>query len=241
LSSFKDFLKPPQKFVGAPEPTNPCEEARTEWDNRDGHVRLQNWNLRRIIWGLIIICIVLTGGLVFESTKSHVETHVIEVDSTTGMAKNVGVAPQQAYTPKDSEIKYFLSEFIRNTRGVPLDPVVFSQNWNKAYAYMTKGAAGKMSTMMQKEPPSMNLGKKTIQTNILVMVPMSNNSYQVRWTEEDFDIGSGQKTVTPMSGVFTIYLSPPKTEEEINQNPLGIYISDFNWAKEASTKEANSK
>jgi type IV secretion system protein VirB5 len=228
----KDFFRPPEKFISDTVATNPYEKAKKVWDDRDGHLRLQNFNLRRICWGLLLVCIILAGGLIFQSTKSTVAPYVIEVDSTTGMARNVGLVQSQQYQPKEAENKYFLSEFIKNTREIPLDPVVYEQKWQTAYAYMTQSAANKMNVVMQQEQPLQYLGKKTVQVHIVVMVPMGNNSYQVRWTEEEFNVSNGQKTVVPMSGVFTIYLSPPKSEKEIQTNPLGIYISDFNWAKE---------
>lgn len=230
------FSRPPKKFILDSEATTPFEKARAEWDDRDGGARVQSYNWRIAAISLIGVVGLLTCGLIFQSTKSTVTPYVIEVDSTTGMAKNVGPIQAHAYSPKEAEIKYFLTEYIKNTREVPLDPVVFTEKWNKAYAYMTKSAANKMNTIMQNEQPMANLTKKTVQVNILVIVPMGNNSYQVRWTEEEFLIGSGQKTVVPMSGVFTTYLNPPTNEKELAVNPLGVYISDFNWSRESATK-----
>lgn len=242
--SLKNFFSPPKKFGDNSFPSlpnDPFDAARLAWDRRDGEVRVQNYNYRRIIFLLLISVILLICGLVYQSSKSSVAPYVIEVDSSTGMAKNVGMVQSQEYKPKEAEIKYFLGEFIKDTRGIPLDPVVFSQNWNKAYAYMSKNAAAKMTSYMQGENVQSKIGVKTIQTNILVMVPMGENSYQVRWNEEEYSIGSGSKIITPMSGVFTINLNPPKEEKDLNINPLGLYIIDFNWAKETVVPPTNNK
>ena len=237
--SIKSFFDPPQKFSNDEKATTPYEDAENAWDNRDGHVRLQNFNLRRMNYGLIIICIILAGGIIFQSTKSSVAPYIIEVDSTTGMAKNVGMVESQKYSPKEAEIKYFLSDFLKNIRSIPLDPIVFSSNWDKAYAYMTRNATSKINALMAEEEPTKLIGRKTVQIKIVVMVPVSENSYQVRWTEESVDIVGGAKTITPMSGIFTIHLETPKDKNIIDVNPLGIYISDFNWAKEAPTQQEN--
>ena len=229
----KDFLKPPMSFVSEKKPVTPFDKAEATWDDRDGHLRVQNLNWRRAVYFLIFTNLFQTAGIAIVTNRSTIAPYVIEVDSTTGMAKNVGLVQAQGYVPKQAEIKYFLTEFIRNTRGVPLDPIVFRENWTRAYAYMTKGAAGKMNTLMQgKESPALKLGHITVQPTVVVIVSMSDNSYQVRWTEEEFDVNTGQKKIVPMSGVFTIYLTQPKNEKELTVNPLGIYIADFSWEKE---------
>lgn len=215
------------------EDNNPCEQARKIWNERDGYLVAQNNTLRKVIVGLLIVTVSLTAGLVVQSTKSSVAPYIIEVDSTTGMARNVGTVEEQAYKPQEAEIKYFLSEFIKNTREIPLDPVVYKQKWNKAYTFLTRNSAEKMNAEMQIENPAQYLGKKTVQVNIVVVVPMSENSYQVRWTEEEFTIGSGKKKSKTMTGIFTVIIATPKDEDTLKTNPLGIYFTDFNWSKEA--------
>jgi len=44
-----------------------------------------------------------------------------------------------------------------------------------------------------------------------------------------------------MSGVFTIAIKPPENEEMALKNPLGIYITDFSWDKEAVKQDKNKK
>lgn len=234
----KDLFKPPMPFVSGKKPVTPFDKAEATWDDRDGHLRVQNLNWRMAVYFLIVTNLCQTTGLVVVTNRSSIEPYVIEVDSTTGQATNVGLLKAQGYKPKDAEIKYFLTEFIRNTRGVPLDPIVYQDNWNRAYAYMTKSAVGKMTSLMQgAESPAQKLGRITVQPSVVVMVPMSNNSYQVRWTEEEFDVNSGQKKTVVMSGVFTVHLVPPTDEKLLAVNPLGVYIADFSWSKENATSK----
>ena len=61
---------------------------------RVGSVLVQNYNLRRICILLCFVILVETGGLVIQSLKSSVAPYVIEVDSTTGLVKNVGIGPR---------------------------------------------------------------------------------------------------------------------------------------------------
>lgn len=228
----------PQKFTSI-SPKSPTERAARVWDEREGEVIVQNGNLRKTIMGLVLVCIVLAGGLVVQSLKSTIIPYILEVDSASGMVKNMGPIQETQYTPKDAEIKYFLGQFIVNSREIPLDPVVYKQHWNTAYAFLTKNAAAKMSAEIQAENTSEQFGKKTVQVNIVSMLPMEGgNSYQVRWNEEEFVIGSGDKKTIPMSGIFTIATVPVKDEETLKVNPLGIYFSDFNWTKDSTANSA---
>ncbi|MGL5257918.1 MAG: conjugal transfer protein TrbF [Proteocatella sp.] len=237
----KDIFKRPEKFTTYT-PKTPAERAEEKVDRRVGSTIVQNHNLRRIIVGLLIVCVLLTIGLVVQSLKSTVIPYVVEVDTSTGMVKNMGPLKENTYTPQESSTTYFLKRFIINTREIPLDPVVYNKQWNTAYAFLTKSASSKMNAEIKNEKITEKLGKKTVQVNIISCLAMEgSNSYHVRWNEEEFSIGSGEKIITPMSGIFTITYIPAKDAETLDVNPLGIYISDFNWSKDATAATTTAK
>lgn len=208
------------------------DAAKATWDNRIGSARQQAYNWRLFSMFALLLCIILALGLIYQSSKSSVTPYVIEVDSTTGMARNIGPAKETAYVPKDAEIQYFIWQFVLKTRSVPLDPVLYTQNWNHAYLLMNKNAAAKMNQVMQNEEQSQQFGKQTVLPTHVITVPVTKDTYQVRWTEEQFDLNGGKKAIVPMTGVFTIEFGKPKNESELLYNPLGLYILDFNWGKD---------
>ena len=55
----------------------------------------------------------------------------------------------------------------------------------------------------------------------------------MRWTEEEFGITSGNKKVTNMSGIFS-YTRLPVEKEKLEINPLGLYITGFDFSNDAS-------
>ena len=150
MSFIKNLLsKPPIEYSEEDRSNlNPMDKAKKDWDRRVGSVLVQNYNLRRICILLCFVILVETGGLVIQSLKSSVAPYVIEVDSTTGLVKNVGLVQEQKYDIKDAQIKYFLGQFIKNIRELPLDIVIYKQNINTAYAFMTKDAANKMNSIL---------------------------------------------------------------------------------------------
>lgn len=79
---------------------------------------------------------------------------------------------------------------------MPLDIVIYKQNINTAYAFMTKDAANKMNSILSAdENLTQNIGKKTVLTKINTILPISGseNSWQIRWTEETYTLGSNKK------------------------------------------------
>ena len=233
----KDFFKGPQQYT-TKQPKDFCEYGRGVWDEREGTVIVQNHNLRILALALSATCVLLAGGLVFQSMKSTVEPYVIEVDRSTGEVKNAGVMSEIQYTPQNEEIAYFIGQFLLHTRSLPLDPVVYRQNWATAYNFLTRDAATKMNAEVKQDKIAENFGKQTVQVSIVSILPVdgSNGSYQARWNEEVFIVGSGEKQVIPMTGTFTTLIIPAKDKETLRVNPLGLYLSDFNWQKDTTAQ-----
>ena len=217
------------------EPKSPAEKAQAVWDDREGAIIVRMANLRRMIVLLCVVCVVLAGGLVYQSLKSSVVPYIVEVDTQSGRVRNAGVLREEGYTPQEAETRYFLNQFLIHIREMPLDPIVYKTNLTSAFSFLTKDAATKMNAEFRNEKTAEAFGSKTVQVQIVSCLPMEgSSSWQIRWNEEEFSIGSGQKKVIPMSGIFTVTNIPPKEEAVLDVNPLGIYISDFNWTKDAT-------
>lgn len=230
----------PERFTDV-KPKSPAEKAQAAWDEREGAIIVRMANLRRTIILLCVVCVVLAGGLVAQSLKSSVVPYIVEVDTQNGRVRNAGILREEGYTPQEAETRYFLSQFLLHIREMPLDPVVYRTNLTNAYAFLTKDAAAKMSAEFRNEKTAEKFGTKTVQVQIVSCLPMEgSSSWQIRWNEEEFAIGSGQKTVTPMSGIFMVTNIPPKEEQILDVNPLGIYVSNFNWTKDATAGNKKS-
>ena len=229
----KDFEKDMQNFHSHEEPEGIFAKAKAIYWNQLDHERQQKHNWQRAFFGVLLISTLLTSGIVYVATNSFIKTYIIEVDSTTGMVRNVGAAQDGQYTIKEEVVKFFIGQYIDKVRSVPLDPLLYDKNWAEARSMMTSNAAGKMAQVMNTDIDMNNvLGKKTILPKIIVMVPITKDTYQCRWTEEHFMLnGSGQKENRIMTGVFTIEYGKP-SEQEIFVNPLGIRIKDFSWSSE---------
>ena len=239
--NIKKLFSKPEKFTEY-EPDSPAARAARKWDEREGEIIVQNYNLRRLLVGLLAVVMVMTVGLVYKSLSANVMPYIVEVDTTTGAVRNVGTVEASAhYQPTEEVYKYFLSKFLKNTREMPLDPVVYKENLSTAYGFLTKNAGVKLQTMLKSEKTTEKFGHQTVQINISTILAMEGGrSYQIRWNEEVFTIGTGEKKVTPYSGIFTIQIIKSDDETQLLINPLGMYISDFSWSKDASAVNTES-
>lgn len=205
--------------------------AKQEYDQRVGEARHQAANWRIATFLVTIALIICIGGLIYQSGKSKVIPYVIQINDK-GAVVSATAVPEK-YIPRAAEIKYFLREFVIQTQSLPLDPVIAKQNWIKAYSVLTPAAITKINNLIKTkgENPLSKIGQETKQIEITVVVPLSESSYQVRWKTKIYDNNGNLIETNKMTGLFTIEFREP-TEKTIKNNPIGLYIKDFNWEKE---------
>ena len=56
---------------------------------------------------------------------------------------------------------------------------------------------------------------------------ISDNSFEAEWSENIINSNGQDEGQKNYAGVFTLTIKQPTTEQEILQNPLGIYIVDL--------------
>lgn len=229
------MLSSPQNYKVKEFPESPYLKAKEEWDNRIGSsaVQAKNWRLialLSLVTSSLLICVVF-----YQISQSSVIPVVVGLDKESGEAKTLGAVSPNSYKPGELEIKYFLSEFIRYVRSVPLDQVVIKQNWLKAYSFMRSEASGLLNEITEKDEdsPLKKIGKLAVSVKPISVIQIpETESYQVRWKETKYS-PQGQKIEEyTMQGTFLIEVSTPKNKEAIVDNPLGLYIKSFQWNRE---------
>lgn len=205
--------------------------AKEEWDSRIGNARVQAANWRLAALGIFGLSILLLFGLIYQSTKSAVVPYIVQVGPNGEVLSSVK-AIETSRAPQDNEIKYFLGKWVHEVRGVPLDIVVKKNDWINAYLFMKPRAAIKMNEYIKQENPMSKVGEETVSVKLTGVIKMSAKTYQVRWVEDVFEKGGGLKETYKMTAVLTVDFKRPTNEKDILNNPLGMYISDWAWAKE---------
>lgn len=184
-----------------------------------------------------ILIIILIGAMAWIALTANYRVYAVRIDNVTGRIEHAEQLKATNYSPRDAEIKFFLREFINNTRTIGRDPIVFKTNWDKSGFFMTPEAMNKYTSMLQKEEFFSRIGKYTQQPNVTVLQEQPNmpNTYQIVWQELVYnDNGEEDKNLSRRSyvGLFSIAIQPPTKEDELDINPLGIRITDMNFQQQ---------
>lgn len=212
----------------------PFFKAKQEWDNRFGSVIVQAKNWRLAFFSLVPISLGLLGAVVFLASQRSVVPVYVGLDKERGEAKYLGQTSDNAFVPGENEKKFFLAEFLRLVRSVPSDEVVLKQNWVRAYKFLERSSSQALNDYANKsDSPLKKLGERfvTVQPLSVVKVPDSN-SYQLRWKETVFKPGGQKIDEYSMLGTFQVEINPPSSDEILRENPLGLYITNFQWNRE---------
>ena len=219
------FKKETSKYE-SPESQTPYQRAKLEWDERIGSARTQAKNWRIVALLALLAVIFLLVALIFILNSKTDKIFVAEV---TKAGQVVNISPLLVkYQPTIAQQEYFVAHFIELVRSLPLDPVVAKNNWLSAYNFLTARGAERLNTFLREHNPTTMLGKKTVTIKIIDINPISNASFEVDWTETTVNINGQNEGEKNFSGVFTLAIKQPTSQKEILNNPLGIYIIDFN-------------
>jgi type IV secretory pathway TrbF-like protein len=223
------FKRPQVRYSDTPEPVTPYQAAAQVWDNRIGSARVQARNWRLMAFGCLSLALLMAGGLVWRSAQSIVTPYVVEVDSA-GQVRAVGEAPTP-YKPNDVQIAYHLARFLTDVRSLSIDPIVVRQNWLEAYEYTTDKGAATLNDYARANDPFSRIGQNSVSVEVTSVVRASESSFQMRWIERSYANGAPSGTER-WTAVVSVVLQPPRTEERLRRNPLGIYVNGLSWSRE---------
>ncbi len=218
-------------------PTQPLDtphvKARQEWDLRMGSavVHAKNWRLAAFAeLGLLVLSMI---GLIYLGALPKAVPVVIQVDKL-GAPKYLGPVDQVArdFKPSGPSLQYHLRRFVDDTRSISSDAAVLKQNWLDAYKLVTPIGANQLNAFVRDANPFKRLDDQIrVSVQVSVVVPLSQETWQVDWTETTWDQNGNPTGTSVWRGNFRILLRAPESEEDLASNPLGLFIDEFHWAR----------
>ncbi len=223
------FKRTLQRYGTTPDPVTPYQKAAQLWDERIGSARVQARNWRLMAFGSLGLGIGLAGIVAWQSGQSRIIPYVVEIDRL-GEARAVAPATS-AYQPTDDQVAYYLGRFISNVRSLSTDPVLVRQNWLSAYDFVADRAALFLNEQAKINDPFSRIGTSSVTVQVTSIVRASDQSFQVKWTEQHFERGSLVRT-DRWTSILAVSLRPPSTPEALARNPLGVTITAIDWSRE---------
>ena len=223
------FRRSLQRYGRTPEPETPYQKTGQLWDERIGSARAQAKNWRYMAFGCFGLSVALAGVNIWQSSQSRVTPYVVEVDR---LGESRAVAPAiQNYHPSDGEIAWQLKKFIEDVRTVSPDGVQDRKNWLEAYGFATNRGKQFLSVYARASDPLAHIADHNVSVQVTSVVRVTDTSFQVKWAERSFDHGS-LTSAAHWTAILTIEMDPPKTQDKLNANPLGIYVNAIDWTRE---------
>jgi type IV secretion system protein VirB5 len=216
-------------MAGRNPPENPYLAARQEWNERYGsYVKAAAaWRIVGVT-GMLMAVIGFSYAL-YQSTQVKLVPYIVEVDRL-GTAASAGF-PQQIEYADPRVVRATLGGFVANFRSVTPDAVVQKQYIDRTYALLRTSdpATEKVNAWFRGNSPFDRARAMTVAIEVTNIVPLSNHSYQVDWTEYERDRQGKELGVRRFRGIATVTLTPPQDEAVIRLNPIGLYLKDFDW------------
>jgi len=216
-------------MAGRNPPENPYLAARQEWNERYGSyvMAARAWRIVGIT-GMLMAVIGFSYAL-YQSTQVKLVPYIVEVDRL-GTAASAGF-PQQIEYADARVVRATLGSFVSNFRSVTPDAVVQKQYIDRTYALLRTSdpATEKINAWFRGNSPFDRALTMTVAIEVTNIVPLSNQSYQVDWTEFQRDRQGKELGTRRYRGIATVTLTPPQDEAVIRFNPIGLYLRDFEW------------
>ena len=209
---------------------SPYQKAKEAWDQRMGAARIQAYNWRLISFASLGLLAVSLMGNIYLGSQSKVMPFVVEL-KPTGEAGVLGSAASLSAQSSENAAKFFISRFIMLAREIPADAVLVKRNMEKLFLLVSVQGKSLLAESFKIHSPAKEFQEKNRALKIASVLAVSSGVYQVDWFEAEYD-KNGQKIAEyPMRGTFKIAWLKPQTEEQIQENPLGIFVDYFSWTK----------
>lgn len=229
------------------ENTGPWLSAQREWNTFTGNVMGAKTLWQIVALFSLIIALAAVGGMISLSQKSKFVPYVVEVDK---LGEAFAVKRADVAAPVDERVmRYTLARWIADVRTVSFDLRVMNDATWRAYSMMQSEApANAKLTEYMRDPvfsPINRAKRVTVAINISTILQQSAKTWEITWEETAYNRQNGQKLETiPMRAVLMTEIIPPTNltpEEEVQRNPLGIYVNDFSWSVVNANNSANTE
>lgn len=202
--------------------------ARREWEDRLAAPakRIRNLQLALAAAGLLIA--VLSAYVFILGNQAKTIPYVIEVDKL-GTAVAFGPAAELGRSSEVLE-RYLLAGWITKTRSVLVDKVAQEQYLVDSLAYVKGDARQYLDQWLVSRQGAALDRRAQISVTPLSILRLSPDTWRIEWREVSYDSGRAL-TDEYWQAAVRVEHHPPKLEDALLRNPLGLYVADLNWSR----------
>ena len=234
--NLKKIDRLPQKFSG--------KKQEKEWlkiFSQRSEMIFEIWDERNKFLKLFLVSVII---ILFQSAaniylgiraSNNIKLIWTRVEKGTGAIVGTDVVTRNNMKIGEDEVKYFIQKFVLDVRTVPSDKKYYNDKIQEQSFYLTNASQEKLNNMVRNDGILTLISERRTSSAKIISVNKvtnTNNTYQVRWSEEIFGPNGEKNETRNFIGMFTIDYTVLNTEEEHLKNPLGIIIKDFSISRE---------
>lgn len=210
--------------------SDPFAAGRTEAAERYGYLSKNAAQWRRISLVLLLCCAACVFAVIYTANKITVVPYIVQVDQH---GYQIAVDPVKASNIDSRLIISTVARYIWSLKTVFTDQEaqLYLMNFVYSATPATTAAETKYQDYYRKNNPMDSRATQTsVHATVNSVLPLSEKTWQAEWTEDSFQ-GGRKLSTKHYRGIFETAINTPATMDEIIINPLGIYITDFNFSE----------
>jgi type IV secretion system protein VirB5 len=210
--------------------SDPFLAGRTEAAERYGYLSKNAAQWRRISAVLILCCAACVLAVIMMAGQVTVVPYIVQVDEH---GYEIAVEPA-APSRVDSRLMIaHVGRYVWSLKTVFNDPEAQLHLMNFIYnsTPVNTAAEKKYQEYFNGNNPVVIGETETVSVAVNSVLSMSESTWQAEWTEERYTLGGGKVSEKRYRGIFATAVVTPGTMQEILLNPLGIFVTDFNFSE----------
>jgi type IV secretory pathway TrbF-like protein len=219
------------KYAAGEELSTAYAGTRDEWAGLLGSSHAQLRGLRRILMSLVFVLgLSLCGLVALAFAKRNVVVYGIETDKIGQVALRGPL--QREFVASDANTRFYLGQFVDFVRRVTADPPLTQRGRVSSYWFATKRGQNILTQHYEGVGSPAALAKEgTVSVEVTSTLKITVGSWQIDWIERRRDVQGNATGETVWRGSFHVRTRVPQDEEELEKNPIGMYVDEFNWVK----------
>ena len=209
---------------------DPFLAGRTEAAERYGYLSQNAAQWRRISFALLLCCVACVFAVIYAARKISVVPYIVQVDRHGYEVAVEPVAPSHV----DSRlIIAHVGRYVWSLKTIFHDPEAQLHLMNFIYnsTPVNTSAEKKYQEYFNANNPMAIGATETVQVTVESVLSLSPDTWQGEWTEERYTLNGDKIETKHYRGIFTTAIVTPHAMREILLNPLGIFITDFNFSE----------
>lgn len=204
--------------------------ARLEYEERAGPYKTRINNLLRIVGISLVSNLLLTGGLVWTRQKDTIVPYVAVLD-TQGHVLGIALSRKLTASERGAVLSDQIDRWLHDVRTVLTDWPAQVQMVRYVMERIKGPAEQQLRQWYTEHRPDDRARAGTVLVAVNVKLPRSESTYDVEWTETQYDLTGQQTESHRWKATLTVSLDPPHSLDTVPDNAVGFHVTNVQWSQ----------